>query len=132
MRPPTSVPGSALQNQSVLVLHNPFDHFALFDFQSLCQWRGANQIPLAVLTVPLNDLDHGLIAHWLCSPRRKDSTRQGIIAIQLVNECSDFFTRSDRTYRTHRLHFLLFLGGSGCLGRSVRNVVDEMGFEPTT
>src|SRR5215467_12609763 len=94
MRPPTSVPGSALQNQSVLVLHNPFDHFALFDFQSLCQRRGADQIPLAVLTVPLNDLDHGLIAHW-CSPRRRDFNEAAYHSSIASQWISDFFTRSN-------------------------------------
>src|SRR5208282_1472510 len=56
-------PGGALQHQGLLVLHHPFDHFPLLDFQGLRQGRGTNQIPLAVLTATLNHLHGGLITH---------------------------------------------------------------------
>src|SRR5208337_5165592 len=58
------MPGGALQDQRVLVLDHPFDHFPLRDFQGLRQGRRTNQIPLAVLTAALNHLHRGLVTQW--------------------------------------------------------------------
>jgi hypothetical protein len=72
----------------MLVLYHPFDHFAFFHLQSLCQGRGTNQVPLAVLAPTPDHLDRGLITH---TPPPSDHG-ECIIVKTLVKNFFNFFT----------------------------------------
>jgi hypothetical protein len=76
----------------MLILHDPLDHFALFDFQRLSQRCGTDKVILAVLSASLDHLDGGLIAHVL-PPEQLTMRGQHIIAVQLVTN-TNFFTAS--------------------------------------